>query len=130
MPTSDERREVAERLRKLPSDAYAAAKVWQEDGLFIDANLSDEADYSQIHNAIFGCFPAEYMHPGDYEELHETLADLIDPTCEMVVKNGHACCGRCGHRLADECEVEEDYYEFRPFCPDCGARVTGGGDAE
>ena len=56
------------------------------------------------------------------------LADLIDPTCEMVVKNGHACCGKCGHRLAGECEVEEDYYEFRPFCPDCGARVVSSDD--
>ena len=52
------------------------------------------------------------------------VADLIDPTCEMVVKYGHACCGRCGHVLAGEGEVEEGYYEFRPFCPDCGARVV------
>lgn len=74
------------------------------------------------------CLAIGYEH--DYKAdngIFDRLADLIDPTCEMVVKNGHACCGRCGHRLAGECEVEEDYYEFRPFCPDCGARVMSGG---
>ena len=54
MLNSDERREVAKRLRELPSDIYATLKMWEEDGLFIDAKLSDEADYSQIHNAVFG----------------------------------------------------------------------------
>ena len=83
-PTSDERREVAERLREHDGNAYA--------------DVADMCD--------------------------EDLADLIDPTCKMVVKNGHACCGRCGHRLADEWEVEEDLYEFRPYCPDCGCRVV------
>lgn len=64
------------------------------------------------------------VEDGSWHTVLSTLSDLIDPTCEMVVKNGHACCGRCGHRLAGECEVEEDYYEFRPFCPDCGAKVV------
>ena len=70
MISDDERREVAERLRELPSDTYEAIKEWVEGGLFIEASIGDEADYSQIHNAILGCFPAEHMHPGDYEELH------------------------------------------------------------
>ena len=85
MISDEKRREVAERLRELPSDTYAAIKEWEDDGLFIDASLCDDADYSQIHNAILGCFPAEHMHPGDYEELHERLADLIDrTTCRNV----------------------------------------------
>ena len=79
MISDEERRELAARLRELPSDTYDAIKEWEKDGLFIDASLSDEADYSQIHNAVLGCFPAEHMHPGDYEELHECLADLIEP---------------------------------------------------
>lgn len=57
-------------------------------------------------------------------EVMAALSDLIDPTCKMTVKSGHACCGNCGHRLSDEREVEEDYYEFRPYCPDCGAMVV------
>lgn len=52
------------------------------------------------------------------------LAGLIDPTCELKIQDGHACCGNCGHRLAGEYEEEEGYWCFRPYCPDCGARVV------
>lgn len=52
------------------------------------------------------------------------LADLIDPTCELKIQDGHACCGNCGHRLAGEYEEEEGYWCFRPYCPDCGARMV------
>lgn len=52
------------------------------------------------------------------------LADLIDPTCELKIQDGHACCGNCGHILAGEYESEEDYWCFRPYCPDCGTRVV------
>lgn len=123
-PTRDERREVAERIRALPSDIYSTIKEWEKDGLFIGATLCDEADYSQIHNAVFGCFPPEYIHPGDREELHERLADLIDPTCHVVpfdeesIRLSH--CSSCGHPILKP---------WPNFCPCCGARITGGGDA-
>lgn len=54
----------------------------------------------------------------------EVLADLIDPTCKLKIQDGHACCGNCNHILAGEYEAEEDYWCFRPYCPDCGARVV------
>lgn len=57
-------------------------------------------------------------------ELFELLADLVNPTCELKIQNGHACCGNCGHILAGEYEAEEDYWCFRPYCPHCGARVV------
>lgn len=109
MPTSDERRKVAQALR--------------------DANDTElyVMYLNEILAGILGVCPTD-SYENVERKILDRLADLIDPTCEMVVKNGHACCGRCGHRLADECEVEEDYYEFRPFCPDCGARVTNGGE--
>lgn len=109
MTSSEERREVAERLRN--------------DGRALDAI---DAPLELASLTLDDALGIDHMR--SWCDVFERLADLIDPTCEMVVKNGHACCGRCGHRLADECEVEEDYYEFRQFCPDCGARVTGGGD--
>lgn len=126
MISDSERREVAARLRELPSDTCAALKEWEGGGLFIDASLSDEADYSQIHNAVLGCFPAEHMHPGDYEELHERLADLIDrPTCTMTYKPEWSSdeiyptsayqCSNCG------CVVNEGITEY---CPSCGYRVS------
>lgn len=123
-PTSDERREVAERIRALPSDIYSTIKEWEKDGLFIGATLCDEADYSQIHNAVFGCFPPEYIHPGDREELHERLADLIDPTCHVVPFDEEGMrlphCSKCGQPILKP---------WPNFCPNCGARITGGGDA-
>ena len=98
MRTSDERREVAERLREYGNDTL-------KDGSLLKT-LKDVTGADSWRHVLLA------------------LADLIDPTCEMVVKYGHACCGRCGHVLAGEGEVEEGYYEFRPFCPDCGARVV------
>lgn len=121
MISNDERREVAKRLRELPSDTYAAIKKWVQGGLFIDASIGDEADYSQIHNAVFGCFPAEHMHPGDYEELHERLADLIDPTCHLLPSSdGGFGCDRCFTWFPSMKEKPR-------FCPECGARVTESG---
>lgn len=127
-PTSDERREVAERIRALPSDIYSTIKEWEKDGLFIGATLCDEADYSQIHNAVFGCFPPEYIHPGDREELHERLADLIDPTCkvssvetyddELGQLEGWEFHLTCGHSF------QRPWNEPPAYCPECGARVV------
>lgn len=59
-----------------------------------------------------------------FSDFLNRLADLIDPTCELKIQDGHACCGNCGHRLAGEHEEEEGYWCFRPYCPDCGARVV------
>lgn len=131
--TNDERREVAERIRALPSDIYSTIKEWEKDGLFIDATLCDEADYSQIHNAVFGCFPAEYIHPGDREELHERLADLIDPTCNFEespdndefairVVSGYIC-HSCGHETIVE-RTAGGWAEPPHYCSNCGARLV------
>lgn len=101
------RQEIAERLREKYRERNAP-------GMFEPQDVGMQA-YGYLHD-IIDCLP-------DGESAFTVIADLIDPTCEMTVNDGHACCGKCGHRLSDECEVEEDYYEFRPYCPDCGARV-------
>lgn len=59
-----------------------------------------------------------------FSDFLNRLADLIDPTCKLKIQDGHACCGSRGHILASEYEEEEDYWCFRPYCPDCGARVV------
>ena len=129
MTSDEERREVAERLRELPSDTCAANKEWAMEGLLIDASIGDEADYSQIHNAVLGCFPAEYMHPGDYEELHERLAELIDrPTCRNVADLDRESfkCSRCGFRVPDAAKLvgtKGGVVDFG-YCPNCGAEVV------
>lgn len=125
MTNLNERQEVARRLRALPSDVYAEIGEWERDGLFIEANRSDEADYSQIHNALFGCFPADAMHPCDYEELHNRLADLIDPVCELDldISMENIKCSACGKAIPHGTNPLEMKY-----CPSCGARVVSCND--
>ena len=77
MVTDEERREAARRLRGLPDDPSEVVREWAEGGVFVGG--PDQADYYQIHEAVLGCLPAVHMHPGDYRELHERLADLIEP---------------------------------------------------
>lgn len=131
MVTDNQRREVAKRLRELPTDMYGAIVEWEKGGLFIDKNISDEADYSQIHNAVFGCFPAEHMNMGDYEELHDRLADLIEPEPELTCKVTYEYSGKqfphCIHVKELSCGHEFRYYEpshVPNYCPECGARVV------
>lgn len=120
MITDDERREVAQKLRGLPIDMYSTIDEWEKDGLFINSSVSDEGDYSQIHDAVFGYFPAEYMHPGDYEELHERLADLIEPeqerTCRMTDNGCELCCSLC--------DTRHGYDDEPNYCMGCGAKVV------
>ena len=125
------RRKVAKRLRGLPTDMYGAIAEWEKDGLFISNDVSDEADYSQIHDAVFGCFPAEHMHPGDYKELHERIADLIDPqTCfdtESKDSKSFTCsaCGFSESKLVVN-PFTLSFFWVKPsyrYCPNCGAEV-------
>lgn len=140
MITDNERREVAQKLRGLPIDIYSTIDEWEKDGLFINNSVSDEGDYSQIHDAVFGCFPAKYMHPGDYEELHERLAELIEPeperTCQMDKSEfadfapeyeGLYSCPKCGEETAVLACVNDggDMEWIKPrFCGYCGAKVV------
>ncbi len=98
MPTNDERREVAARLRELPC-IPSELDQWKGRELFLEPSRYDEADYAQIHRILLGCLPAEHMHPCDYEELHARLADLIEPeerTCRMEpTGDGSVVCSAC-----------------------------------
>lgn len=121
MPTNEERREVAKKIRELTEDVWSLAREWEEEGIF--TNGQDQADYYQIHSAIFGNLPAEHMHPCDYDKLHERLADLIEPeperTCRKVpgrMRYGERKpkCSECGYSLGDPRWF---------YCPKCGAKV-------
>ena len=104
-PTSDERREVAWMLQWFASLHGNVACVTVERTLNLNYSYG------------FGGYAVT-------SESVRRLADLIDPTCETVVKNGRTYCGKCGRML--ECEIEDDCYKFTPFCPGCGARVVSG----
>ena len=77
MPTDDERREVAERLRGLNGNISHVRRVYEAAGISILCD--DQADYYQIYDMVTGYLPAEHMHPCDYKEVHDRLADLIEP---------------------------------------------------
>ena len=103
--TSDERLEVAERLR----DSVRT-------GEYLDVSV----------------VKALYMTMGEVNRpVGSVLADLIDPTCEMddagdvpasVKDNLNTFfCSECGAPV---------YNDMSPsYCPYCGARVVEGGDA-
>lgn len=124
--TDEERRKVAARLRELPTDMYEVEELWEMKGL--DTCCKDQTDYYLIHFALFGCLPADHMHPCDYEELHARLADLIEPTVETceadltdVIEARVAVreyeCSKCG--MSWETVWAYDF----SYCPYCGRMI-------
>lgn len=124
MKTSDERREVAERLREKHRERNAP-------GMFEVQDVGMQA-YGYLKD-LESCLP-------DGESAFTVLADLIDPTCRIVyvdesystpdvgrVDEWHYECSRCCYELSDGemYEFESGALPFR-YCPECGCRVTGG----
>ena len=112
MVTSDERREVAYRLR---TNFVSFAKDRGESG----------ATYPlRCICALTRLIGAEST---DWLSINDRLAGLIDPTTtvdetgvETVVDAVHLCeCNECGHSF------EWVYGEYE-YCPRCGARVVSG----
>ena len=125
-PTSEERREVAERLRELDHE------ITSYDTIESGANKLEKAVYG---NTSFS--PIEYS-VRNLCGLANTLADLIDPqerTCHMqkidwMDKIGNkslprhkVVCSACGLEL--ESDMSRCLPSFYHFCPNCGARVVG-----
>ena len=109
---SDERREVAHRLR------HSAEQSW-------DAGVFDQEVLS-----ILGVGTGEEDSFSDANDVRR-LADLIDPTTtvdetdvETVADAVHLCeCNECGHSF------EWVYGEYE-YCPRCGSRIVGGNEYE
>ena len=99
MPTSDERQEVAARLRELRHRTYYREEVVED---IIDAlSIADPVN--------------TFREP---EDVYKLLADLMDPVCHRVLEDETQVCSECGGDL-------DERYGWN-YCPECGCRVTGG----
>lgn len=101
MPTNDERRKVAKKLRELNADDFG-------DGEFYDcAEVEITLGLLTDGGARYGV--AGVRH----------LADLIEPeerTCRMVDNGVELCCSECDRR--------HGYDDEPQFCMGCGAKVV------
>lgn len=100
MATSDERREVAERMRVVAYGPYVDTLSFGE---MMNSVLTDGAP-----------------RPTNYREMFRCLADLIDPTCEAAYDNPFASdfnyrCMACGEHFSTCGEPR--------YCPGCGRRI-------
>jgi hypothetical protein len=113
METGDERREVAATLRDAKRKCESRGYPWTCDDLCLA--IGYERGY-EADNGIF-----------------DRLADLIDPTCEVVTVQPD---GRPGDFVTQEiyegCSACGHYMQRDPFtgryphyCPNCGRRVVG-----
>jgi DNA-directed RNA polymerase subunit RPC12/RpoP len=119
MATSDERREVAARLREDASCSESSPRDVVESYLGIEYDGADVLEESYTSESL----------------LH--IADLIDPTCKVMevpdndelkirVVSGFMC-KRCGHEDIVERNCDGSAEPPR-FCPHCGARVVSHDD--
>lgn len=119
--TSNERREVAERLRGLDSE--------------ITSRYTLEGAVDKFMTAVYGGQP---FSPVSYSVrnlcgLCYALADLIDPTCgfsecpdndelSLRIVSGYAC-RNCGHEAIVE-RCAGGWSEPPNYCPHCGCRLV------
>jgi hypothetical protein len=102
MPTNDERRKVAYKIRRIPKTGKAVAFIVLAHQLGLE--FHPDFAYGTV------CTPESVMR----------LADLIEPaperTCRMIDNGAELCCS--------ECDCRHSYDDEPRFCMGCGARVA------
>ena len=115
MPTTDERREVAARLRELAdTGAYASKETMPLVGALLFVTNIDATR-------------------GAAEDIMRGLADLIEPeperTCRMEIDWDYdgGCPAYYRDYVCSECKEDFIYYKNSrvSYCPNCGAKVVG-----
>jgi hypothetical protein len=128
-PTSDERREVAEKERRDVADrlrdCVVYAKKYDLNGDYVMGSDKCVETRSTLYNDIASCVEECGNFTLSAEQVFTRLADLIDPTCHIEYDDwaSEQCigpmlsCDRCGNALP---EINGPYQ----YCPCCGARVV------
>ena len=119
-PTSEERREVAARLRFFARETNGTSDFSMYLGHWVNA------DEEQVGNPF-----TVQANRKSAERTLEKLADLIDPTCHIAPDDlaSEQCmgpmlsCDRCGAAFP---HINDDYN----YCPACGARCVDNGGGE
>ena len=124
-PTSEERREVAERLRDEAGGFRRLEKEWGHEPTIdlgdVTAVFQDVAHFAGLDGTVRTCV------------LLDRLADLIDPTCKnkadelnrmapLEMRTDNFICSACGETFC----ADPDGVNFPidwAYCPNCGARV-------
>ena len=123
-PTSDERREVAERLRFCARETNGTCDFSMYLGHWVNA---DDADEEQVGSSF-----SVQANRKSAERTLEKLADLIDPTCHDTLPATWDTfeCSACGTQWAvspvyigPDGTTEHDL-EKPAYCPHCGSRVV------
>lgn len=124
MPTNDERREVAARLRR-----YLSYAIKHDADEHVEPCIHDNAMFRNIAQAVGGGIS---NITDTYEETLVKLIDLIEPEHERTCE-GHRCeetgewvCHKCGGSLAG-CmfdPVRDGFVCVPNYCPSCRAKVV------
>ena len=122
--TSDGRREeVAARLRALD-----VADLGDEGGVIDDIKQSGWL-FCRIVDAANDYRPGLHYFPSHFTAgaVPALLADLIDPTCEMIRgRGGVDICSECGAFVRRGSVLDCFGPIDMRYCPNCGARVVRG----
>ena len=113
MPTNDERREVAARLRSYMP--YAS----QKDDASEDSIVNGNVMFRNIAQAVGGgCANLT----DTYEETLIKLADLIEPEQERTCR--YEPTNRCTHACTSCGREVETLHLWYNYCPNCGDKVA------
>lgn len=117
MPTNDERREVAARLRELAEDYDEKVPAWS---VIASGYLP-----TPIDDVFMACGLGRAVHA---TEICGRLADLVEPeerTCRNLGAYGGFECSICEFKERQLSEMECEPHDWF-FCPNCGAKVVEG----
>ena len=117
MPTNDERREVAARLRNLAGHKAADEELTLDAlGLYRGENIEGYDTYGVMQLA-------DLIEPEPERTTHfELIATAVDENGDALAVGVH--CAICGLLDEDEIGADPDNWMLWRYCPSCGAKVT------